>query len=162
MQLSEEQLLKVEGLQLEAERAKLIEDNGEAIKKYNELLQVDPQNDNAYYQLAMLHFQTNKVHDAEFEAEQASKLAPNNKWYTDLLSKIYTKSGNTKMAIKTLEQVIQKNPTDPDSYFDLAYLYLQSAQPLSAIRVYEIVEKLRIGRKCGVAKREVVFEVKSV
>ena len=77
--LSEEQLLKVEGLQLEAERAKLIEDNSEAIKKYNELLQVDPQNDNAYYQLAMLHFQSNKMHDAEFEAEQAAKLAPSNK-----------------------------------------------------------------------------------
>ena len=43
--------------------------------------------------------------------------------------------------IKTLEQVIQKNPTDPDSYFDLAYLYLQSAQPLSAIRVYDQFEK---------------------
>ncbi len=55
--LTEEQLMKVQGLQLDAERAKLIEDNGEAIKKYNELLQVDPQNDNAYYQLAMLHFQ---------------------------------------------------------------------------------------------------------
>ncbi|MBL7800474.1 MAG: tetratricopeptide repeat protein [Chitinophagales bacterium] len=139
--LTEEQLMKIQGLQLDAERAKLIEDNSEAIKKYNELLQVDPQNDNAYYQLAMLHFQSNKMHDAEFEAEQAAKLAPSNKWYTDLLSKIYTKSGNTKMAIKTLEQVIQKNPTDPDSYFDLAYLYLQSAQPLNAIRVYDQFEK---------------------
>ena len=139
--LTAEQLLKVESLQIEAERAKLIEDNGEAIRKYAELLEIDKQNDNAYYQLALLHFQSNKMVDATTEAEQACKLAPNNKWYTDLLAKVYTKSGNTKMAIKTLEQVIQKNPQDPDSYFDLAYMYLQTAQPLNAIKTYDLFEK---------------------
>lgn len=139
--LTEEQLSKVTILLLDAEKAKLIEDFPAAVAKYNEILDVDKKNDNAYYQLAALHFATNKLNDAEFEAEQAIKINAENKWYWELLAKIQMKSENTKAAIKTYESLIQKYPLDADNYFDLAYLYLQSNQPQNAIKTYDQFEK---------------------
>ncbi len=139
--LTEEQLSKVTILLLDAEKAKLIEDFPDAITKYNEILEIDKKNDNAYYQLAALHFATNKLNDAEFEAEQAIKINAENKWYWELLAKIQMKSENSKAAIKTYESLIQKYPLDADNYFDLAYLYLQSNQPQNAIRTYDQFEK---------------------
>jgi tetratricopeptide (TPR) repeat protein len=94
--LTAEQLSKVTVLLLDAEKAKLIEDFPAAIAKYNEILDIDKKNDNAYYQLAALHFATNKLNDAEFEAEQAVKLNAENKWYWELLAKIQMKSDNLK------------------------------------------------------------------
>lgn len=133
---------KIESVQLEAERAKLTENYEEAKAKYHIIIDsLDKQNDNAYYQLAIIQLQGNKLQDAEINAEQAVRLSPDNKWYIDLLAKVYIKSGNTQKAIKTLEQVIEKNPMDADSYFDLAYLYLQTSQSLNAIKTYDAFEK---------------------
>lgn len=139
---SAEQIAQIESVQLEAERAKLTDDVELALDKYETIIDsLDKENDNAYYQMAIIELEKNHLQNAEINAENAVKLDPNNKWYIDLLAKVYVKSGNTQKAIKTLEQVIQKNPMDADSYFDLAYLYLQTGQPLNAIKTYDAFEK---------------------
>jgi tetratricopeptide (TPR) repeat protein len=138
---TQEQIDKITAIQLDAEKAKLMEDSDEAIKKYRELLEIDNKNANAYYQIALIHFQKNKIDDALFEAEEAVKYDPGNKWYTELLAKSQVKSGKIKEAIKTYESLIQKNPLDAENYFDLAYLYLQSNLPLNAVKTYDQFEK---------------------
>lgn len=133
---------KIEALQLEAERAKFSENYEEALAKYQLIIDsLDKENDNAYYQMAIIELQSKRLQNAEINAEQAVRIDPNNKWYTELLAKVYIKSGNTQNAIKTLEQVIQQNPMDADNYFDLAYLYLQNSQPLNAVKTYDAFEK---------------------
>ncbi len=139
--LTQEQIDKITSLQLDAEKAKLVEDFDEAVSKYRELINIDKKNANAYYQIAVIDFQKNKIEDALFEAEEAVKYDENNKWYLELLSKSLVKSGKTKEAIKAYESLIQKNPMDADNYFDLAFLYLQSNLPLNAVKTYDQFEK---------------------
>ncbi len=139
--LTQEQIDKITSLQLDAEKAKLVEDFDEAVSKYRELINIDKKNANAYYQIAVIDFQKNKIEDALFEVEEAVKYDENNKWYLELLSKTLVKSGKTKEAIKSYESLIQKNPLDADNYFDLAYLYLQSNLPLNAVKTYDQFEK---------------------
>ena len=138
---TQEQIDQISSLHLDAEKAKLLEDADEAIKKYRELLDIDKKNANAYYQIALIHFQKNKIDDALFEAEEAVKYDAENKWYAELLAKVLVRSGKIKEAIKAYESLIEKNPLDAENYFDLAYLYLQSNLPLNAIKTYDTFEK---------------------
>lgn len=138
---TQEQISQINEYLLDAEKAKLIEDFNTALEKYRKLLEIDKHNDNAYFQIANIHFNQNKISDAEYEAEQAVKINPQNKWYLELLARIQLKSGNNKAAIKSYESLIQRYPMDADNYFDLAYLYLQSNQPLNAIKTYDQFEK---------------------
>jgi tetratricopeptide (TPR) repeat protein len=138
---TQEQIDQIASLHLDAEKAKLLEDADEAIKKYRELLDIDKKNANAYYQIALIHFQKNKIDDALFEAEEAVKYDAENKWYAELLAKVLVRSGKIKEAIKAYESLIEKNPLDAENYFDLAYLYLQSNLPLNAIKTYDTFEK---------------------
>ena len=139
--LSGEERVTLERTFMEAQRAKAIEDNDEALKKFQEVIKLDSKNATAHYEVSNILFSGNKVDEALAESDQAVLLDPNNKWYLEQLAAIQMKKGNTKEAVKVYEQLIKLSPNDADNYFDLAYLYLQSNQPDLAIKTYDQFEK---------------------
>ena len=139
--LSDEERVTLERTFMEAQRAKAIEDNDEALKKFQEVIKLDSKNATAHYEVSNILFSGNKVDEALAESDQAVLLDPNNKWYLEQLAAIQMKKGNTKEAVKVYEQLIKLSPNDADNYFDLAYLYLQSNQPDLAIKTYDQFEK---------------------
>ena len=139
--LSEEQHVLLERTFMEAQRAKAIEDYDEALKKFQDVIKIDPKNADAHYEASTLLFGANKFDDALAESDQAVKLNPGNKWYLEQMAAIQMKKNNAKDAIKSYEQLIKLSPNDPDNYFDLAYLYLQTNQPDQAIKTYDAFEK---------------------
>ncbi len=139
--LTEEQRVTLERTFMEGQRAKSIEDYDEALKKFKDVLKIDPKNADAHFEVSTLLYSANKFDDALAESDQAVKLSPGNKWYLEQMAAIQMKKNNTKEAIKSYEQLIKLSPNDPDNYFDLAYLYLQSNQPDQAIKTYDQFEK---------------------
>jgi tetratricopeptide (TPR) repeat protein len=139
--LSEEQRVALDKAFMEGQRAKAIEDYDEALKKFQDVIKIDPKNADAHYEASTLLFGINKFDDALAESDQAVKLAPTNKWYLEQMAAIQMKKNNAKDAIKSYEQLIKISPNDPDNYFDLAYLYLQTNQPDQAIKTYDQFEK---------------------
>lgn len=139
--LSTEQRVAVDRAFMEAQKAKSIEDYDEALKKFREVLNTDPKNADAHYEISSLLYNSNKLDEALLESEMAVKQNPSNKWYLEQMAAIQMKKNNVKDAIKSYEQLIRLSPNDPDNYFDLAYLYLQTNQPDQAIKTYDQFEK---------------------
>src|ERR1700733_8011835 len=74
--LSEEQRVALDRAFMEGQRAKAIEDYDEALKKFQEVLKIDPKNADAHYEASTLLFGANKYDDALVESDQAVKLSP--------------------------------------------------------------------------------------
>ena len=139
--LTDEQKVSMDRAFMEGQRAKAIEDYDEALKKFQDVLKIDPKNADAHYEVATLLYGANKFDEALVESDEAVKLNPTNKWYLEQTAAIQMKKNNTKDAIKSYEQLIKLSPNDPDNYFDLSYLYLQTNQPDLAIKTYDQFEK---------------------
>lgn len=139
--LSPSQQTKLERLFLEAEKAKVIEDWEAATKSYQEVVELDPKNANAHFQLAQIYFNLNKLPEAQKEAETATKLDDSNKWYYETLATIYMQQGKAKEATTAFEYLLKKFPNNPDYYLNLGFLYSKTGQLENAIKTYDQFEK---------------------
>lgn len=139
--LSQSQQAKLERLFLEAEKAKVIEDWDAATKSYREVIELDPKNANAHFQLAQIYFNQNNLTEAQKEAETATKLDDTNKWYYETLATIYMQQGKAKEATTAFEYLLKKFPNNPDYYLNLGFLYSKTGQLENAIRTYDQFEK---------------------
>ena len=139
--LTDEQRIALDRAFMEGQRAKAIEDYDEALKKFQDVLKIDPKNADAHDETAMLLAGGNKFDEALTESDQAVKLNPNNKFYLEHLAALQMKKNDAKDAIKSYEQLIKLSPNDPDNYFDLAYIYRQTNQLDLAIKTYDQFEK---------------------
>jgi tetratricopeptide (TPR) repeat protein len=134
-------LAKLERLQLDAEKAKVIEDWELALSSYKELLIQDPNNANAYYQIGQIYFNTGKLDEASKAIQVAAKLDPTNKWYLESLADIFMNQGNAKAATETFKLLVEKFPNNPEYYLNLGFLYAKQTQYDEAIKTYEQFEK---------------------
>lgn len=132
---------KTERLFLEAQRAKMIEDYETAQKQFREVLMLDPKCADAHFQLGQIYLSTGQIQLAREAAEMAVKYDPTNKWYKDFLGGILART-SPKDAIVLYRELLKENPNDPDFYMSLAYLYVQTKQPLEAVKVYDQFEKV--------------------
>jgi len=132
---------KTERLFLDAQRAKMIEDYETAQKQFREVLMLDPKCADAHFQLGQIYLSTGQIQLAREAAEMAVKYDPTNKWYKDFLGGILART-SPKDAIVLYRELLKENPNDPDFYMSLAYLYVQTKQPLEAVKVYDQFEKV--------------------
>ena len=132
---------KTERLFLDAQRAKMIEDYETAQKQFREVLMLDPKCADAHFQLGQIYLSTGQIQLAREAAEMAVKYDPSNKWYKDFLGGILART-SPKDAIVLYRELSKQNPNDPDFYMSLAYLYIQTKQPLEAVKVYDQFEKV--------------------
>ncbi len=139
--ISQKEQQKRDNVFMEAERAKVIEDWDLAVKNYLQLLELDPANSNAHFQLSQIYFNQGKLQDAEREAQAAVKLDGSNKWYQELLANLYLNEGKSKEAVETFRTLLEKFPNDPDYYLNLAYLYAKMGQLENSLKVYDQFEK---------------------
>ncbi len=140
-QLDKETQNKLDRLFLDAEKSKITEDWETATKSYNEVLAIDPNNANAHFQLAQIEIALNKMSEAEQEDLAAIKIDGHNKWYLELLATIYMDQNRAKEAAETFKTLVEKFPTNPDYYLNLAYLDSKAGQFENAIKVYDQYEK---------------------
>ncbi len=132
---------KTERLFLDAQRAKMIEDYETAQKQFREVLMLDPKCADAHFQLGQIYLSTGQMQLAREAAEMAVKYDASNKWYKDFLGGILART-SPKDAIVLYRELLKQNPNDPDFYMSLAYLYVQTKQPLEAVKVYDQFEKV--------------------
>lgn len=132
---------KLEGVFMEAEKAKVLGDWDEAVKHYQEVLLMDPENADVHFQLAQIYFNQGRLQDAEKEAAIAVKADGNNNWYQELLATLYMNTNKMKEAVETFKTLVEKFPNNPDYYLNLAFLYAKQGQLEQALKVYDQFEK---------------------
>lgn len=140
-QHSKSEQAKVTRLFFDGEKAKVIEDWDNAVKSYTGVLDIEPDNADAHFQLVQIYMTLKKPAQAESEALAAVNLDHNNKWYLEALASVFMGEGKAKEATETFRILVDKFPGNPDYYLNLAFLYTKFNQYESAIKVYDQFQK---------------------
>src|SRR5687767_2261899 len=87
--LSQKDSLRVREIYFDGLHEKLMENYAQATVSFNKVLELDPANDAAMYELANMNFAQNKQTEAERLIRNAVTVKPDNEWYWSFLAEIY-------------------------------------------------------------------------
>ena len=91
-----------------------------------------------YYQLGKNYNKLKNFGAAEDALKRAVSKEPDNEWFLDELYEVYNQQGDTKKAIKTVQQLVKYHP---DYRQDLASLYIKSKDYKSALKLLDELDK---------------------
>ena len=103
----------------------------------------DPENDAAYYYLAVTRLAAGDTDKALLYLNTASELSPENQWYRLAEARLYTSIGELDMAISIYNILIEDNPEKSDYYFELADLLVRNGKMDEALETIGRIEQLR-------------------
>lgn len=110
-------------------------------KYFEQILEIDPSNHAALYELASFHHSQNQAKEAEKYARDAVTVSPENKWYWLLLADIYKKTRNIDQLVLVFDELIRIEPMDEDYYYDKANAFFIQSKNDEAEKVYNQIEK---------------------
>ncbi|MFN8407597.1 MAG: tetratricopeptide repeat protein [Sphingobacteriaceae bacterium] len=139
--LSAADSLRVKEFFLDGLREKVIQNRALASDYFKRVIDLDPANDAAMYELASLYNAQNNNEDAEKLMQQATTINPNNFWYWILLEDIYAKIGNAVQLEWVYDQLIRLAPDDQAYYLAKAAILVDQNKLDEADRVYQEIGK---------------------
>lgn len=130
----------VKQLFFEAISYKYKENVEESSKKFQAVLEIDPANDAALYELSNIYHDHGEEAEAENFARKAVTVKPENIWYWTLLADIYKKANNYKDALPVFDQLISLSADVEEYYYDKASALLNLKKNKEAMVVYQEIE----------------------
>lgn len=127
---------------LDACREKAIGNEEQAAAKFLEVLDINPTNHAANYELAVLLSNKKKFKQALFTIDQAIKYDNQNVWYIEKKGDILSESGALKEAIKTYEKVTKLQPSNLEALYKISDNLLLLGKYTDAIEVYDKMERI--------------------
>lgn len=106
------------------------------------IVEVDPDNDAAYYYMGLCDIYLNNRADAEKELNEAARLDSTNYWYKDRLAVLYSMLGNVDRTISIYESLIRDYPKKSDLYYSLVNLYAQQERMDDVLSTLDEIEKI--------------------
>lgn len=100
----------------------------------------DPENDAAWYYLAMTAVADNDVAEAEEYMKMAVDLDPDNFWYRYRLAGIYGASQRQELTVDMYEKLLEDFPKRSELYLDLMELYVAQGEYEKALETIDQVE----------------------
>ncbi|MFI5158199.1 MAG: tetratricopeptide repeat protein [Sphingobacteriales bacterium] len=143
--MSQMDSLMVKQLFYSAMEAKVTENYSQAAEMFNRVLQMEPSNDAALYQLAGLKINKQDYANAQGLLENAVAVNPNNKWYWLSLTECYEKSNNAAKLESALKQLIRIDADDTDYRIDYAKVLYYEQKYDEALSVYDQIIKMNGG-----------------
>jgi tetratricopeptide (TPR) repeat protein len=140
----QEKEVMLEKLFIEATREKILGNRDDAIGKYLEVLQKDPKNHMAAYELATLYKALDKFDKAFEYSGAAVELDKKSILYTDFFVSLLEKKGEYVQSAGLYAKLIEIYPDNQRLYYSAAYLWHKADDKEQALKVYNALEK-RIG-----------------
>jgi tetratricopeptide (TPR) repeat protein len=122
------------------------EDVNKAIQYYQQALKLDPSSSLIFEELANLYIETNRLADAEAQAQDMLKQDPDNLGAHRMLGRVYTKIAGAQQghvdesylrkAVEQYQWITQKSPKDAESWVMLGKLQSFSNNPAEAEKAY--------------------------
>src|SRR5690606_13227089 len=92
-----------------------------AEKTFEQVIQLQPDNDEAYFQLARLYIDNEDLTAAGRAALRAAELQPDNETYWNTILEVYRKTRNVKAIPVVLDELIRLHPENASLYHEKAY-----------------------------------------
>ena len=132
----------VKQLFFSALREKTIENFTLSSELFERVIQIDPENDAAMFELANIKRAANNYDAARQLLEKAVTVNPDNEWYWTSLADCYEKSNDIGKLENVFNELIRINPDKPSYYFDKANVFFLENKYDDALQVYDQAEKL--------------------
>jgi tetratricopeptide (TPR) repeat protein len=113
-----------------------------AASTFSKILDLDPSNDAALYELANISFSGDKPEEAEKLVRRAVTVSPENEWYWVLLSDIYKRTNKINDLVFVLEELSRISPKNEAYYYDKANALLILKRVDEAENAYDEIEKI--------------------
>ncbi len=138
--LSSEDSIRIKELFYEGLREKTKQNTAESGSYFQKILEIDPSNHAALYELSNVYHLKNQEKEAEKYARNAVTVNSDNKWYWLLLGDIYKKSRNIDQLLLVFDELIRIDPAEEDYYFDKANAFFIQNKNDEAEKVYKEIE----------------------
>jgi len=140
-------------------KEKMAENYTKANTSFSKIIDLDPKNAAAYFELSSLNYRQNKLLDAETFIKKAIALDSSNSWFLKLQGEIYKRNGNMEALVDVFTKLISLDPENSNLYFDRASAYVIGGKMDSAQKSYdEIEKKFGISNELTIAKQRVVMQ----
>lgn len=157
--LSQKDSLQVREIYFDGLHEKLMENYPRAAVSFNKVLEMDPANDAAMYELANMSFAQNKPAEAERLIRNAVTVKPDNPWYWSFLAEIYKKTNNISELVLVLEELIRLSPDREENYYDRANALMILKKTDQAVTAYEEIEsKFGSSQDLSAAKQRILLQ----
>lgn len=113
----------------------------EAVTAFQSCFAQRPQDDAVAFALAQCYLSLNQRKQAAEYTEKASKIDPDNIWYTQELAYMYFEQGQLDNAAKAFEKMIAREPGNIDWLFGYAEVLKRLNKPQQAINAYDQMEE---------------------
>ncbi len=127
---------------LEAEKCRLAGDYASAMELYRHCLEINPDAEEAIYQLAIMQIDLRQDSLGIAMLRKACELDSGNTRYLETLATVYLSDRNTEEVIPVLEKMAALQTRRSDVLYQLADIYQAKSQPEKAIRALERIELL--------------------
>jgi len=132
-----------------------------ATTTFHKLIQLDEQNDAAFFELARLELEQQNLGDAAIHAKKATILKPDNEWYWILLADVYKQMEDFKSLTPIFDELLRLKPEKKEYYYDRAYALFLNNELEQALQAYSSIEQ-KFGKDDNilVARQEIYLKQK--
>ncbi len=140
-QLSTEDSNKVTQLFYSGLREKVVQNQTLAVDYFNQILQIDPANHNAFYELALIYFKKGDLTQAKNFAQKAVTIKTDNEWYWLLNANIYQQQQDFILLDYALNELVKLAPDKIEYQFDKANALFMMGKPDESLTLYNKLEQ---------------------
>lgn len=140
-QLSEEELINLKYLFVNANKEKILGNNDKAAELFAQCIRIDGSNHASMYELAIIYAGQKKLNDALFFARSANRIEPTNTWYRLFLAELLMTAKKGSEGEAMYLGLFKEFPHNVDYAFKYASALLYNGKITEAIKVYDKVEE---------------------
>jgi predicted Zn-dependent protease len=142
---------------VEAIKQKLMGNGGEALKRLEEAIEIKPESDAAYYQMAQIVSANGDITNGKRFLKKAVSIDPENIWYLMMMGGLYYQEKNIDSAIIYYENAVRYFPEEEDLQLTLGNLYSENKNYDKAIQIFDLFDK-----KYGVNENSTVSSIRTL
>jgi len=157
IKLSEEQRRSFSKLFIDANRAKILGNYGDALNTFRQALTIDPSSSATLYEIARIYADDGNFPAALTYAKNAVKYDGTNVWYKEFLAQLYAETGRMDESIEVYKSILEEHPNNYSYYYNLGTLYSSQGRYDEALELYENLEN-RLGLNQELAmQRQLIY-----
>ncbi len=148
------------GMLIDAKKEAIIGNSKGAQDLFRQYIGRFPEDPVGFFELARLESEKKNFSEAVRLCREATKLDPENIWYSLFLAELYQGISQPGEAIGIYEKIIEKNPGNLDYLYQIAALYLQVEKFQDAIRIYnQIDENAGVSEEIALQKQKIYLHL---
>ncbi|MEI7660603.1 MAG: tetratricopeptide repeat protein [Bacteroidota bacterium] len=144
------------GMLIDAKKEAIIGNLQGAQDMFRRYISRYPEDPVGYFELARIESMQKNPAEAIRLGREATRLDPDNLWYSLFLAELYQGTSRLADAIDIYEKIVKKDSENLDYLYQLAALYLQVEKYGDAIRIYNrIEEKAGVSEEISIQKQKI-------